>query len=232
MSSLVIEKFGSREALDEQLVQKTATLLSSAVEARGSASLVVSGGSTPLNFFNLLSQQDLPWDKVTITLADERWVAPVHSDSNEKLVREKLLVNNAARAKFLALKNSASNAEDGESECEKSLEQLGCLDLLILGMGADGHTASLFPGAETLPQALDMNSGKACIAVQPLAAPHQRMSMTLPRLLNANEIVVHITGANKKEVLDEALQMQDQRLLPISAILQQRQAPVAVYWAD
>lgn len=232
MNNPAIEKFATREVLDKHLADKTAGLLSAAVDSRGSATLVVSGGSTPLNFFRILSQRQLPWGNITITLADERWVAPDHADSNEKLVREKLLVNRAAEARFLPLKNSADSAEEGEAACEKSLAALGGFDLLILGMGGDGHTASLFPGAKALPLGLDMQSGRTCVAVEPLTAPHQRMSMTLPRLLNAQEIVVHITGADKKAVLDKAAAIDDQSLLPVAAILQQQQTPVTVCWAE
>ncbi|MBR9912247.1 MAG: 6-phosphogluconolactonase [Gammaproteobacteria bacterium] len=232
MSDLLVREFDSRAALDQQLASEVAAILTNAVDARGKASLVVSGGSTPLNFFQLLSQQDLPWQYVTITLADERWVEADHADSNQRLVQEKLLLNKAAAASFVALKNSAVNAEAGVEQCERDLAPLGKFDLVILGMGGDGHTASLFPCSQELPQGLDMKSGRTCVAVQPTTAPHQRMSMTLPRLLDAAEIVVHIAGADKKAVLERALRVKDQAQLPISAVLQQQRTPVSVFWAE
>ena len=111
---------------------------------------MVSGGRTPMGFFHLLSQQVLDWSKVTVLLADERWVDAGHADSNEKLVRENLLINEPAKATYLALKNDAEQALDGEAECEAALAGLDTFTVLILGMGDDGHTASLFPGSEAL----------------------------------------------------------------------------------
>ena len=232
MSKVSFETFASRDALDQRLAAETAGILERAIQQRGQAALVVSGGSTPLKFFELLSQQSLDWDKVNITLADERWVSPQHSDSNERLVRERLLVNNAATATFVPLKNVAETADEGESECERALAAMGRFDLLILGMGGDGHTASLFPGASNLARGLDLNSGRTCISMQPLTAPHQRMSLTLPCILEAEQIVIHITGEEKKSVIETALQLEDQTLLPISAVLQQQKTPVRIFWAE
>ncbi len=227
--------FTSREALDEKLAKDVANKLLAAIEARGKASLVVSGGSTPLNFFKVLSVMELPWEHVTVTLADERWVEPTHADSNEKLVRTHLLVNHAAAATFLPMKNAELNAEQGTATLAAALNKLGRFDVVILGMGGDGHTASLFPKASVLRQAIDMNSGLDCMAVDPVTAPHQRMTMTLPRLLNAEQIIIHITGDEKKTVLENANRCNDidqQCQLPVSLVLQQQQTPVSIYWAE
>jgi len=224
-------EFENASALDIALSEKVAGLLGASIAAQGSASLVVSGGRTPMGFFHLLSQQALDWSKVTVLLADERWVDADHADSNEKLVRENLLINEASQAKYLALKNSADQAVDGEAECAQALAKLGTFTVLILGMGDDGHTASLFPGSDALAAGLDMNSGRDCIAVTPLDAPHQRMSLTLPRLLNSQQIVIHISGASKQQVLSQAETGDDVAELPIRSILQQQVAPLSIYWA-
>ena len=224
-------EFENASALDITLSEKVAALLSGSIEARGDASLVVSGGRTPMGFFHLLSQQSLDWSKVTILLADERWVDADHADSNEKLVRENLLINEASKATYLALKNSADQAVDGEAECAAALAELDAFTVVILGMGDDGHTASLFPGSDALAAGLAMDSGRDCIAVTPLHAPHQRMSLTLPRLLNSQQIVIHISGASKQQVLNQANSGDDVMELPIRAILQQLQAPLSIYWA-
>ena len=194
-------EFENTSALDIELAEKVAALLAADIQARGKASLVVSGGRTPMGFFHLLSQQLLDWSSVTVTLADERWVDADHQDSNEKLVRENLLINEAHQAQFISLKSAAENAVDAESECEQALASAGQFTVVILGMGDDGHTASLFPGTEALALGLDMNSGRTAIAVTPTAAPHQRMSMTLPRLLNAGQVIIHISGSSKQDVL-------------------------------
>jgi 6-phosphogluconolactonase len=206
-------------------------MLAADINASGSASLVVSGGRTPMGFFHLLSQQDLDWSAVTITLADERWVDNQHQDSNEKLVRENLLINNAVQANFVAAKNAATDAVDGEADLEQSLATIGRFTVVILGMGDDGHTASLFPDAERLALGLDMHSGRTAIAVTPPVAPHQRISMTLPRLLDAQQVVIHISGAGKQAVLQAAHEGDDIAELPIRAILNQQIAPLKIYWA-
>lgn len=224
-------EFENTSALDIELAEKVAALLAADIQARGKASLVVSGGRTPMGFFHLLSQQLLGWSSVTVTLADERWVDADHQDSNEKLVRENLLINEAHQAQFISLKSAAENAVDAESECEQALASAGQFTVVILGMGDDGHTASLFPGTEALALGLDMNSGRTAIAVTPTAAPHQRMSMTLPRLLNAGQVIIHISGSSKQDVLLAAQNGDNAAELPIRAILGQQVAPLSVYWA-
>ena len=224
-------EFENTSAQDAEMVSKVVDLLSMAIEQDGSASLVVSGGRTPKDFFHLLSQEFLDWSKVTVTLADERWVDADHKDSNEKLVQENLLINEACVARFVALKNSATSAQAGETSIDQDLSAIGRFTLVILGMGDDGHTASLFPGSEALNIGLDMESGRQCLAVQPLDAPHGRMSMTLPRLLDSEQIIVHISGENKGKVLAMADAGDDRFELPIRAVLQQTITPVSVYWA-
>ena len=224
-------EFENTSALDIALAEQTTAMLAADINASGSASLVVSGGRTPMGFFHLLSQQDLDWSAVTITLADERWVDNQHQDSNEKLVRENLLINNAVQANFVAAKNAATDAVDGEADLEQSLATIGRFTVVILGMGDDGHTASLFPDAETLALGLDMKSGRTAITVTPPAAPHQRISMTLPRLLDTQQVVIHISGAGKQAVLQAAQEGDDIAELPIRAILNQQIAPLKIYWA-
>ena len=224
-------EFENTSALDAELVSKVVDLLTMAIDQHGYASLVVSGGRTPKGFFHLLSQEFLDWSKVTVTLADERWVDADHKDSNEKLVQENLLINEAHGARFVALKNSASSALSGEESIGQDLSTIGRFTVVILGMGDDGHTASLFPGSETLSAGLDKESGRHCLAVQPLDAPHERMSMTLPRLLDSDQIIVHVCGENKGKVLAMADAGEDPFELPIRAVLQQSTTPVVVYWA-
>ena len=224
-------EFENTSALDIELSAKVAKLLVADIAETVSASLVVSGGRTPMGFFHLLSQQMLDWSKVSITLADERWVDADHADSNEKLVRANLLINEAHQATFIGLKNSAADAIVGEPEAEQALAAVGKFTVLILGMGDDGHTASLFPGADALALGLDMDSGRTCIGVTPTAAPHQRISMTLPRLLDSQQIIIHISGAGKQQVLEQAQAGDDVKALPIRAIFLQQQAPLAIYWA-
>ncbi len=231
-----LHSFASRASLTFELSAAVSTLLQKAIEADGRASLAVSGGSTPVQLFDHLSESAIPWEKVDICLVDERWVRPEDEDSNEHLVKTHLLQNKAAAARFIGMKNDAETAGTGETQCEEQLRTIKHpMDVLILGMGGDGHTASLFPGAEKLPLAVDMDSGKICMAIAPPAAPHERMTLTLPAIINSGQIFLHITGQEKMRVLDQAFTEGPAEEMPIRYILQQTQAqntPFSIYWAQ
>lgn len=227
-----IHTFDSANELADNLANEIAQSLAKAITERGQASMVVSGGATPRLLFNRLSLKKLDWQKVTIILADERWVSPTDSASNELLVRSQLLQNNAACASFIGLKNNAPTAVDGEQACHYTVGMIPRpLDIVILGMGDDGHTASFFPGADKLNEALDMQSGRHCIAITPPSAPHKRLTLTLPTLLDSREIILHITGDNKKKVLDKVLAEGSPNDMPVRWVLRQQQTPVRIFWA-
>jgi len=227
-----IKKFIDQKSLVNELSDQIGTFLTAGITDNGQASLAVSGGSTPVELFKQLSGLDIPWQDVVITLVDERWVEPADNDSNEHLVRTHLLKNRAADATFVGMKNEAATAGAGEKECEQRLHDIARpFDVLILGMGGDGHTASLFPGAEKLAAATDMNSGRTCMGIAPVTAPHERMTLTLPAILDSRQIILHITGEGKKQVLDKAMQDGPTRDMPIRFILRQQTTPVTVYWA-
>ncbi len=227
-----LHTFPDRKSLIIDLADLIGKLLTAGISENSRASLAVSGGSTPVELFEALSDFDIAWHKVVITLVDERWVEPVENDSNEHLVRTHLLKNRAAAATFIGMKNSAATAGAGEAECEQQLQNVPRpFDVLILGMGNDGHTASLFPGAEKLAIATDMKSARTCMAVAPLTAPHERMTLTLPAILDSRRIFLHITGQNKKDVLQQAQEDGPGEEMPIRFILRQQTTPVSVYWA-
>ena len=224
--------FPERQELVNELAERITTALRRSITSRNQASLAVSGGSTPVQLFRRLSIADIPWQKVIITLVDERWVDPSSPDSNEYLVRQHLLQNQAAVATFIGLKNTAPTAGEGEAECERHLRKISrSFTVLILGMGDDGHTASLFPGAEQLAAATDMNSGRTCMAVTPTAAPYERITLTLPAILEAGEIILHITGQKKKDVLEKAQAAGPPQDMPIRFIIRQEITPVTILWA-
>ena len=224
--------FPSPQDLVSTLTQKISSALSAALAARNQASLVVSGGSTPKPLFAELSKQELEWAKVTISLADERWVAPDDPASNEGLVRNYLMQNKAAAANFIGLWTGDATASSGETACSAALAKIPRpFDLMILGMGGDGHTCSFFPGAEALPQALDMKSAQSCQAITPLTAPHERMTLTLPTVLNSRQIILHIEGEEKKEVYETALEEGPVGEMPVRAVLRQDLVGVDCYWA-
>ncbi len=222
--------FESPEALNAAFADKIIGILKTGIATNGRASLVVSGGRTPVALFNRLSNTELDWSKVDITLADERWVGGDDDASNAKLVRTHLLINKAAVANFVDLKTAHENAEDAVTACTAMLADMHTpFDVLILGMGEDGHTASLFPCSAQIEQGLDMNTEQAFIAVQPTTAPNQRMSLTLRELLKSRHIFLHLTGETKKAVLEKALSGSDEKAMPIRAVI--HRADVELVWA-
>lgn len=220
--------FASRDELDRALAGHIAGLLQRDIEERGAASLAVSGGSTPKGLFAALSSAELDWGRVWITLVDERWVAPEHEDSNERLLRENLLQHRAAKAHFIGLKSPGSEAAAGLAATAGQLAPLPRpLTCVVLGMGGDGHTASWFPQAANLDELLDPDNPAELGATDPMTAPHQRITLTLPMVLRSGEIIVHITGEEKREVLAEAAAQR----YPIAAITEQDTNPATIWWA-
>jgi len=225
--------FDTATALAEQLAEQVIAGLRAAIAARGAASLVVSGGRTPLALFEALGSKQLLWERVWITLADERWVPLDSPDSNERVVREQLLVGVAQAARFVPLKNSAATPEQGVPAVAAAVAEMPRpFDVVILGMGEDGHTASWFPQSQQLAAALHPNSAALCAAVHPVTAPHPRMTLTLPALLASRRIVVHISGDAKWRVYQQACQGGPIEELPIRAVLRQTEVPVDVYWSQ
>ncbi|MFV8818608.1 6-phosphogluconolactonase [Haliea sp. E17] len=221
-------RFASREELDCALAAHLAARLGAAIEQHGAASIALSGGSTPKGMFAQLSRQPLDWDRVYVTLVDERWVDADHADSNERLLRENLLVGPAADARFIGLKSPAPSASEGLAA---STEQLSALPLpltcVVLGMGGDGHTASWFPRAANLAALLDPGNPALLGTCDPVTAPHQRITLTLPVVLAAGEIILHITGEEKTGVLAAAAA----RHYPVAAITEQQANPATIWWA-
>jgi 6-phosphogluconolactonase len=228
--SLNIHEYDTPELLTQHFAGEIIDLLKNAIKIKGKASLVVSGGSTPKPLFMMLSQADLAWEKVNVTLADERWVDASHKDSNEKLVRDNLLTGNAASANFVSLTTEAKNAQNAEAEISQRIDAIDKqFDVLILGMGEDGHTASLFPCSEQISEGLDMSRHLSAIATQPTTAPHQRMSMSLAKIVNAKHVFLHLIGAKKKAVLLDALANYTNLEKPIKAVCDNR--TVELMWA-
>ncbi|MEO1854701.1 6-phosphogluconolactonase [Chromohalobacter sp.] len=216
-----------RQRLAERLADTVAQALEADLAKRERALLVVSGGSTPKPFFTALAAKALPWARVDVTLADERWVAADDADSNARLVRETLLVGPAAEACFHPLTTGDDTPEAGVETVVERLESLPWpASVVILGMGGDGHTASLFPDSEQLATALETTA--AAVAVHAPSVPQARITLSASRLADAGLHVLHITGNDKRRVLAEALAGDDVRQLPIRAFLSQ---PIATYWA-
>ena len=225
-------RFPDAIALAHALSGEIEVDLGEAIAARGAASLVVSGGRTPKRLYEQLRTEKLDWAKVWVTLADERWVETTSELSNERLVRETLLTGAAAAARFVGLKNPAATPEAGAEWATRALTRAPRpFDVVVLGMGEDGHTASLFPGSLALSRALDPSAPPGCVAVNALAAPHARMSLNLAALLDSRRIILHFEGEAKWQVYLRARAPGAAAELPVRAVLHQKETPVDVFWS-
>jgi 6-phosphogluconolactonase len=223
--------FADRDALATALAKTVATRLETAIAERGEASIALSGGSTPERFLNVLSQTDLDWGKVSVTLVDERWVPPDSDRSNARLVAERLLTNRAAAARFVPLYSDTARPEDGLSSILAALATVPMpFDAVVLGMGADGHTASFFPGGDHLAEALDPDNPALLSAMNAPGAGEPRITFTLAPILAGGLIALHIEGEEKKAVLEKALAGGPAEEMPVRAVLRSGR-PVIVFWA-
>jgi 6-phosphogluconolactonase len=220
------QEFPSAPLLAEALAERVVGQLREAIEARGVATLVVSGGKSPIALFQQLVRQSLDWSKVVITLADERWVPVEHVDSNEALLRRYLLVGAVAKAKFIGLYRSAVSQEQAAQEADEALAELPAIDVLVLGMGDDGHTASLFPNSPNLAEALDPQGTRRCWPMLAPTVPHQRLSMSRALLASARYPLLSISGQGKLDTLRTAANG-DESAMPVRAFLQ---SPLEIYW--
>ncbi|MBL8583265.1 MAG: 6-phosphogluconolactonase [Rhizobiaceae bacterium] len=221
--------FENGEALAEGLAGHVAEVLETAVARRGVALLAVSGGTTPARFFRALSAAMIPWPKVIVTLVDERLVDESSPRSNAGLVRANLLQRSAAAATFVPLFTHGQTAEAVAEAADLVLRnQPWPLDVAVLGMGADGHTASFFPDARGLDTLLDPSSGRLVLPVHAESAGEPRLTLSLPALANAGLPVVHIEGKAKRKVLEEVISGAD---APIGRVLAAARQTPAIYWA-
>ncbi len=225
-------RFPDADALARELAGEIAADLARAIASRGRASLIVSGGRTPARLFESLRSQELDWSRVRIGLADERWVAPEDAASNERLVRETLLAGRPAAAGFTGMKNGAPTPDRGAVAAWESFARVPRpFDVLLLGMGDDGHTASLFPGSPNLAAALDPATAAGCVAMWAPVAPQPRMSLNLAALLDSRRILILIAGEAKWRTYRTAAGPGAVEEMPVRALLRQRRTPVEVAWA-
>jgi 6-phosphogluconolactonase len=225
-------RYPDLDTLSLELADRIAADLSEAIAARGLASLVVSGGRSPVRLFEYLRTRTLDWSRVCVALADERWVDPTDPASNERLVRDVLLQERAAAARFLGLKNGAATPDLGAVLAWKTFADVPRpFDVVVLGMGDDGHTASLFPGSPNLKIALDETASAGCVGMWSPTPPQARLSLNLAALLESRRIVILITGEAKWQTYVAASQPGPAELMPVRAVLRQRRTPVDVVWS-
>jgi 6-phosphogluconolactonase len=222
--------FETREEASIAAAHHVASVLAKQLSTQPEVSLVVAGGSSPGRCFNELSETPLEWHNVHILLSDERWVATSDNGSNEKLVRDSLLQSQAKSAQMISIYDDRLSIE---ARCELLQEQIRSrpfpFAFSLLGMGEDGHFASLFPDAENIEAGLDIDGKNLCIAVETTASSHKRFSLTLAALSHSEEIGLLFFGDAKRQVYEKAKQSPD--VFPVSRLLLQKRAPVHVFWA-
>lgn len=229
----------SSAIVNGMLAQDIAQRLTAAIKARGVAVLSVSGGKSPIALFEALREIPIDWSHVRITLVDERCVPCTHPDSNALLVQTHLLQGRANNAQWVPMVTDAAEPLAAPTvlaeAANMALQAAGTTDVLVLGMGADGHTASLFPDATNLTEAMDLQNTQACMAIElphpPANAPYQRLTQTLVRLLGSRHIVLPLQGADKLNTLLQAWRNPGNQY-PISRVLHQTQTPVALWIAS
>jgi 6-phosphogluconolactonase len=227
-----VKRYPDADALADGLAGDIAATLSQAIAQRGLASLVVSGGNSPVKLFQVLSTRPLDWSRVCVALADERWVDPTAAGSNEKLVRDNLLRGAAAAARFAGLKNAAPSPDLGAVAAWETFARVPRpFDVTVLGMGDDGHTASLFPHSPNLPSALDPGAAAGCVAMRAPTVPHARLSLNLSALLGSRRIYILLLGDAKLRTFTTAGGAGPIADMPVRAVLRQDHTPVEVVWA-
>ncbi len=224
--------FADAQTAADAACSQVLAALSASLEQSPRASLIVSGGKTPQMLFERLSRADLDWGRVSVALADERWVSPMDPASNERFVRQYLLTHRAAAASFVAMKNTHSSPARGAAEAWSSYQALPRpFAMVLLGMGNDGHTASLFPNNSDLPQALDADAPPDTVAMRAPASPRERVSLNLSALLETRQIIIQGTGDSKRATLERALAPGPATDMPVRAVLRQTRVPVSWYWS-
>jgi len=217
------------ESLATDLCHSIGEILTETIRTRGRASMALSGGITPIPLFKELSLLNIDWMKVDLTITDDRWVDPKNADSNELLVRTHLIKNKASKVNFIPLKNTSKTAKDGKKNSEEMLKNIMLpFDVIVLGMGSDGHTASLFPCSDELPDAMNLNNLNYLISISPKSAPYQRISLTAKMIIDAKNVFLHLNGSNKLHTLENAMELKNSSKTPIYAFLENG---LNIYWS-
>ena len=222
--------YSSRKQASLAAADRIARALRQRLQGHQSASLVVTGGTSPQACYSALAASDLAWDRVHIVPSDERWVPLSHEDSNESMIRRSLLIEHAASASFHSFYDDDAEIQERCTTLTDNLKVIPSpFAACLLGMGEDGHVASLFDDASNFNAGIDICNEQFCIPIETAASPYKRISLSLAALLRSDEIVLLFFGESKRAVLEHA--KRDATEYPVSRVLHQNQVPVAVYWA-
>ncbi len=238
-ANLVWNEGVDAQSLAENLAGELVIRIDQAIKNKGNAVIALSGGSTPKPLFKVLAEHEIDWDKVVVTLVDERWVPESHELSNAAFMKQYLLDALPAGVRFVPLYQAAQTVEasfpvvlaDYCQATNSSLEELRSFDIVILGMGGDGHTASFFPDASNVADLVDINSAQPLLACSSASTQVERITWSLPYLLNTDFLALHFTGEGKLDVFEQALSGTDATELPIRCAIFQDGTPLNVYFA-
>lgn len=230
---MILQRFASPQQAAEALAEQVIAALRTGLAQRNAGSLAVPGGRTPVPLFHALRRHgNLDWHRVDITLTDERWVDEGDPASNAALVRRELLSEHAAAARFHPLYDGSASVAKASGHVWQTLAPLPRpFDAVVLGMGDDGHFASLFPGNPGLAAALDLSAPPNCVAMQAPVQPVDRISLNLTALLQTRRLFLFITGAGKRDLLLAAARRAEHAPVPVAALLSQRVPMPEVYWS-
>jgi 6-phosphogluconolactonase len=229
-----LHEHGDPDALAVAVAAELAGALDAALAARGAAVLALAGGRTSPPVFRRLAAQPRDWTQVILLPSDERWVPQAHADCNLRQMQEAFAA--ATGMRWLPLVPEAPSGSPDAAHANAALAALpGPFDATLLGMGADGHFGSLFPGAPTLARALAPDNPDAAVPIvpdpMPAAGPHPRISLTLSRMLRSRRVLLAITGADKRAVLERAQSAPDPLRWPIGALLHAPGARIDIHWS-
>jgi len=224
--SMKILEYPDRSVMAVELADTLAGKLRMALKCKDRVSFAVPGGTTPVALFESLREASLDWGRVDVTLTDERWVPESDVRSNMRLLKQELLTGLAGVANLAPLYTHTETPEEGTALLCEAIEPLLPLDLIVLGMGNDMHTASLFPGADGLSAALDPHA-PILLPMRAPGAPEPRVTLSLPVLRGASDAHLLIAGADKRKALEKAHELDDPEVAPVSALLN----GITVHWA-
>lgn len=222
----MIESFANSDSLADHAAGLVTNALAAAIAQRGAAVLVGTGGRSPAPVYDRLARAPLEWERISVTLSDDRFVPPTSPDSNERLVRERLLIGAAAAAAFTPMSVEAPSVEAAAEAVEAGVRGLAPFDVMLLGMGEDGHVASLIPGSPVLAAGMDPAGERFCLGVPAGAGspPLARVTLTMRALLQARLTLILISGEAKRRIVEQG------NGLPVHALLEQAKAPVRILW--
>lgn len=227
-------EFANREQFNQAVMQRLADTLQSASLSKKKVLLGVSGGSTPIPIYRALAEKELAWNRIKLLLVDERWVSVNNTDSNERNIREAFSANPHAEKNIIGLWSDTINLDAAAIAADQKLATMNeVMDVVVLGMGEDGHFASLFPTSLNFNAAISIHGSRFVLPISPVPkhASHLRLSMSLAYIQRARRIILAITGEKKRAVLRQAIAERDEQQLPIAALFTANSPAVEIYWS-